>query len=53
VHVRCAYDNTLNNPGVIRALAEVGLDQPVDVSQGEGTLNEMCLTAVGVGVKLP
>jgi hypothetical protein len=53
VHVRCEYDNTLDNPGVVRALAEIGLDQPVDVSVGEATLDEMCLTAVGVGVKLP
>jgi hypothetical protein len=53
VHVRCEYDNTLDNPGVVRALAELGLDQPIDVMQGESTLDEMCLTAVGVGVKLP
>jgi hypothetical protein len=37
----------------VRGLAELGLDQPIDVNQGEGTLDEMCLTAVGVGVKLP
>lgn len=53
VHIRCGYDNTLDNPGVVRALAETGLDQPIDVSLGESTLDEMCLTAVGVGVKLP
>jgi hypothetical protein len=51
VHIECTYDNTLDNPGVAEALAEVGLDQPIDVSQGEGTLDEMCLTALGVGVK--
>ena len=53
VHIRCTYDNTLDNPGVLEALAELGMDQPIDVHQGEGTLDEMCLTAVGVAVKLP
>ena len=49
VHVRCEYDNTLDNPAVVEALAEVGLENPVDVFVGEGTLDEMCLTALGVG----
>jgi hypothetical protein len=53
VHIRCTYDNTLNNPGVVQALSEIGEDAPIDVGLGEGTLDEMCLTAVGVGVKLP
>ncbi len=51
VRIRCEYDNTLDNPGVVEALAEVGLDEPITVTQGEGTLDEMCLTAVGVGIK--
>ena len=49
VHVRCEYDNSLANPAVVEALAEVGLEEPVDVFVGEGTLDEMCLTALGVG----
>jgi len=53
VHIRCVYDNTLDNPGVVEALAELGLTEPVEVTQGEGTLDEMCLTAVGVGVRTP
>jgi hypothetical protein len=32
-------------------LSEVGLDAPVDVTMGEGTLNEMCLTGLGVAIK--
>ncbi|MCA9693545.1 MAG: hypothetical protein KC636_28375, partial [Myxococcales bacterium] len=51
IRVRCVYDNTLDNPGVVEALAEVGGDAPIDVTQGEGTLDEMCLTAIGVGIK--
>lgn len=51
IHVRCTYDNTLDNPGVQAMLAEVGLDAPVDVTLGEGTLNEMCLTGLGVAIK--
>ena len=37
----------------VGALAEVGLDAPVDVGQGEGSLDEMCLTGIGVSVKAP
>ncbi|PRP94775.1 monooxygenase [Enhygromyxa salina] len=51
VRVRCAYDNSMNNPALVNALAEVGLDTPIEVNLGEGTLDEMCLTAVGVGIK--
>jgi len=41
--IRCDYDNTLDNPGVARALEDAGLDAPVDVYLGEGTLDEMCI----------
>ncbi len=51
IHVRCTYDNSLDNPGVQDMLSEVGLDAPVDVHLGEGTLNEMCLTGLGVAIK--
>ena len=51
VRIRCTYDNTLDNPALVEALGELGLSEPVEVNMGEGTLDEMCLTAVGVGVK--
>lgn len=51
VRVRCTYDNTLDNPGVQEMLAEIGGKEPVDVVLGEGTLNEMCITGLGVAVK--
>jgi hypothetical protein len=48
VRMRCTYDNTMDNPGTRRALADAGEDAPVDVFLGEGTLDEMCIAMVGV-----
>lgn len=52
MHLRCTYDNSLQNPFVKRALAEQGLDAPVDVYLGEETLDEMCLGVFGLAIKL-
>lgn len=41
--MRCTYDNTTNNPYVVRALQDQNLPSPIDVSLGESTLDEMCL----------
>ncbi|MDP2305280.1 MAG: hypothetical protein Q8P18_04555 [Pseudomonadota bacterium] len=49
--MQCHYDNTLANPGVQRALADAGLDEPIDVSLGEGSLDEMCVGIVGLVFK--
>lgn len=46
--LQCTYDNTLQNSGVQRALAELGLEAPVEVGLGEGTLDEMCIFFSGV-----
>lgn len=46
--MQCHYDNTLNNPGVVRALADAGLTEPVAVGLGETTLDEMCVLIAGV-----
>jgi hypothetical protein len=46
--VRCAYDNSLGNPFVRRALEEMGLQEPIDVRLGEESLDEMCLGIFGV-----
>lgn len=51
VRVRCKYNNTMSNPGVVEMLGELGLDKPIDVSLGEGTGDEMCLTGIGVAIK--
>jgi len=48
LHMRCVYDNTLDNRYVSLALDQQGKDQPVDVPLGEDTLDEMCLGAFGL-----
>lgn len=52
LYLRCTYNNSMSNPFVARALAEQGLDAPVDVHLGEETLDEMCLGVMGVAVAL-
>jgi hypothetical protein len=44
----CRYDNTLENPGVQRALSDAGETEPQDVYLGETTLDEMCLAVLGI-----
>lgn len=46
--MQCTYDNTLDNPGVQRALDDAGLSEPIDVRLGETTLDEMCLGVFGI-----
>ncbi len=48
LHMRCVYDNSLENPFVQEALDDLGMSAPQDVRLGETTLDEMCLAAVGV-----
>lgn len=52
LYLRCTYNNSMSNPFVARALAEQGLDAPVDVHLGEETLDEMCLGVMGVAIAL-
>lgn len=40
---RCTYDNTMDNPFVMRALTEQHLEATQDIHLGETTLDEMCL----------
>lgn len=53
LNIRCIYENTKNNPDLASALIEQNLPNPVDVTLGESTLEEMCLTALGVLTKAP
>ncbi len=48
IHLRCEYDNTLANPGVVRALDDAGLDEPTDVFLGESSYDEMCVLIFGI-----
>lgn len=51
--IRCTYDNTMQNPGVVTALQEQGLTAPRDVVLGETTLDEMCLAPITLLYKSP
>ena len=44
--MRCGYDNSKSNPGVVQALLGQGKDAPATVRLGEETLDEMCLAAL-------
>jgi hypothetical protein len=48
VHVRCTYDNTLGNKAIAAALAVRNMTAPVEVRVGEDTLDEMCLSLMGI-----
>ncbi|NJK32907.1 MAG: hypothetical protein HC927_11150 [Deltaproteobacteria bacterium] len=52
LYMRCTYDNSMGNPFVVEALAEQGLDAPVDVYLGEETLDEMCLGVFGIAYSI-
>jgi hypothetical protein len=39
----CTYDNTVNNPNIVKALSEEHVGAPRDIRLGETTLDEMCL----------
>ncbi|MFV8756729.1 hypothetical protein ACNOYE_39800 [Nannocystaceae bacterium ST9] len=53
IKLRCTYDNTLDNPFLVKALAEQGLSEPKTVVLGESSLDEMCLLLFGVATNLP
>jgi hypothetical protein len=48
LHLRCQYDNTLQNAALARALDARGLGAPIEVKLGEDTLDEMCIGMVGL-----
>jgi len=54
IDVQCHWNNTLANPFVQRALADQGLNAPIDISLGEGgSTDEMCLEIFGIAVDAP
>jgi hypothetical protein len=53
IWLECEYNNSLSNPAMKKALSEVGLEDPVDVSLGEGTLDEMCIVLLGQVFDIP
>ncbi|HMV69608.1 MAG TPA: hypothetical protein PKA64_22390, partial [Myxococcota bacterium] len=48
VELRCVYRNTLDHPGAAATYQAAGVDQPVDVGLGAGSLDEMCNLLLGV-----
>jgi hypothetical protein len=52
ITIDCLYNNSMSNPHLVDALAEQGLDAPIDVFLGEETLDEMCLGVVGFATPL-
>jgi hypothetical protein len=48
IHVRCTFDNTRDNPAIAKALDAAGHKDPVDINVGEDTLDEMCLSLMGI-----
>jgi hypothetical protein len=50
--LECSYDNTTDNPAVVAMMEEFGLNSPIDIGLGEQTLDEMCLSFLGIAVPL-
>ncbi|MDP7039027.1 MAG: hypothetical protein QGI45_07715 [Myxococcota bacterium] len=50
LRLECIYNNTMDNPDAVKALTEQSLTAPIDVGLGEGTLDEMCLAAIGLTI---
>jgi hypothetical protein len=50
--LECSYDNTTDNPAVVAMMEEFELNAPIDVGLGEQTLDEMCLSFLGIAVPL-
>jgi hypothetical protein len=50
--LHCRYDNTLENARLREELERQGLDAPVDIALGTGSLDEMCLGFFGVAWEL-
>jgi hypothetical protein len=54
VDMECSWNNTIENPFVQRMLKDAGLgSQPVDITLGEQTTNEMCLEIFGLSLATP
>ena len=53
IDLKCSWDNTMDNPFVQRALVDAGLGAPIDLSLGEGSLDEMCLEIFGLAIDAP
>lgn len=48
--LQCTYDNSLDNPEVVEALANFGLDSPITATMGSAALDEMCMFVYGLAI---
>ena len=54
LQIRCKYNNSTDNPYVVRALQEAQMSSTIDVTYGEGeTFDEMCITGLSLVYPLP
>ncbi len=54
IEISCKWNNTIENPFVQRMLHDSNLPpQPIDITLGEQTTNEMCLEIFGLAVDAP
>jgi hypothetical protein len=53
IHLTCRYNNSIDNPFVVRALKDAKEPSPKDVFLGEQTLDEMCLVMMPLLYKSP
>ncbi|MEP7121981.1 MAG: hypothetical protein ABJE95_13760 [Byssovorax sp.] len=51
--VRCTYDNSTGNAGLMGELTQAGKPGPLDVTLGETALDEMCLGVITLIYKAP
>lgn len=54
LQVRCTYNNSIENPYVVKALEEAHMSSTVDVFYGEGhTFDEMCVAGISIVYPMP
>lgn len=53
IDIQCGWNNTRDNPFVLRMLRDAGLGAPIDIPLGEQTTNEMCIQIFGVAIDAP
>ncbi len=53
IDIKCKWNNSLDNPFVLRMMHDSGLSAPIDVALGEQTTNEMCLEIFGISLPAP
>ncbi|MGK3985575.1 hypothetical protein WME99_21190 [Sorangium sp. So ce136] len=54
LQIRCTYNNSTENPYVVKALKEANMISTIDVVYGEGnTFDEMCVAGLSLVYPMP